>query len=32
MVITREENGKPLEVKGYYGDIWNELKTQMDFK
>jgi hypothetical protein len=32
MVITREENKKPLEIKGRYGDIWNVLQTQLDFK
>jgi hypothetical protein len=32
MIITREENKKPLEVNGYYGDIWNALEAQMDFK
>ncbi|XP_021925047.1 glutamate receptor ionotropic, delta-1-like [Zootermopsis nevadensis] len=31
-VITKEENKKPMEVGGYYGDIWSALKNQMDFK
>jgi hypothetical protein len=32
VAVTTEENKKQFKAWGYYGDVWNELETQMDFK
>jgi hypothetical protein len=29
--ITKEENNKPVEVSGKFGDIWHTLEARLNF-
>ena len=30
--ITKRINKKPVEVRGYFGDIWDLLESQLNFR